>query len=252
MHKVALVTGAAHRIGAHIATSLAERGWHVAIHYHGSSKDALTLAEEIRARGGKADIFPADFANEEEVQALLDTVIRQLGPVTCLINNASVFERDSALDATKESWDFHLNVNLRAPFVLCQNFAKALGGQGEGNIINIIDQRVWNLSPHFTSYTVSKAGLWTLTQTLAQALAPKIRVNAIGPGPTLKNVRQSDVDFEAQYLSIPLKKPTDLVDISNAVLYILGARSMTGQMIALDGGEHLGWAQGDNHTAPNE
>lgn len=249
--KVALVTGAAQRIGAHIAGALAEAGWAVAIHYHGSSDKAEALADKIRAAGGVADIFAADFSREEDVQNLLPAVQNKMGPVSCLINNASVFENDTALTASKQSWDLHMGVNLRAPFVLCQNFAHQHDGV-QGNIINIIDQRVWNLSPHFTSYTVSKAALWTLTQTLALALSPHIRVNAIGPGPTLKNIRQSDADFQAQYEAVPLKKPTDLMDISNAVLYILSAQAMTGQMIALDGGEHLGWAQGDNHTPPNE
>ncbi|MDV7341595.1 SDR family oxidoreductase [Terasakiella sp. A23] len=249
--KVALITGAAQRIGAHIATRLAEAGWAVAIHYHGSSRRAEVLAEDIRSRGGVAEIFGADFLHEKDVEGLIKAVARKMGPVTCLINNASVFENDTALTASKESWDLHMAVNLRAPFVLCQAFAKALDGD-EGCIINMVDQRVWNLNPHFTSYTVSKSALWTLTQTLALAFSPNIRVNGIGPGPTLKNIRQSDEDFKAQYEAVALKKPTDLVDISNAVLYILGANSMTGQMIALDGGEHLGWAQGDNHTPPNE
>lgn len=249
--KVALVTGAAQRIGAHIAGALAEAGWAVAIHYHGSSQKAEALADQIRDAGGIAEIFAADFSCETDVQNLLPAVQKRMGLVSCLINNASVFENDTALEASKESWDLHMGVNLRAPFVLCQNFARQQDHLC-GNIINIIDQRVWNLTPHFTSYTVSKAALWTLTQTLALALSPNIRVNAIGPGPTLKNVRQSEADFQAQYEAVALKKPTDLMDISNAVLYILSAQAMTGQMIALDGGEHLGWAQGDNHTPPNE
>ncbi|WP_028880222.1 SDR family oxidoreductase [Terasakiella pusilla] len=249
--RVALVTGAAQRIGAHIASTLAEAGWAVAIHYHGSSEKAEALADQLRAKGGVAEIFSADFSNEDDVQHLLPAVQARLGLVSCLINNASVFENDTALTASKASWDLHMGVNLRAPFVLCQHFARQKEGV-RGNIINIVDQRVWNLTPHFTSYTLSKAALWTLTQTLALALSPHIRVNAIGPGPTLKNVRQTEADFQAQYEAIPLKKPTDLMDISNAVLYILSAQAMTGQMITLDGGEHLGWAQGDNHTPPRE
>ncbi|NVK19759.1 MAG: SDR family oxidoreductase [Methylocystaceae bacterium] len=248
---VALITGGAQRIGAHIAHALAKAGWQVAIHYHGSSSHAEDLRKDIQAAGGGGELFAADFTTEEDVQGLLGTVSDQMGPVTCLINNASIFENDTALNATKDSWDRHMAVNLRAPFVLSQNFAKALDG-ANGSIINIIDQRVWNLTPHFTSYTVSKSALWTLTQTLALAFSPNIRVNAIGPGPTLKNVRQSEEDFKAQYEAVALKKPTDLVEISNAVLYILSAQAMTGQMIALDGGEHLGWAQGDNHTPPKE
>lgn len=248
---VALITGGAQRIGAHIAKSLAKADWKVAIHYHGSSDHAESLRGVIQDEGGVAEIFAADFMCENDVQALIQAVADKMGAVTCLINNASIFENDTALTASKDSWDRHMAVNLRSPFVLSQNFAKALNGAA-GNIINIIDQRVWNLTPHFTSYTVSKSALWTLTQTLALALSPHIRVNAIGPGPTLKNIRQSEEDFKAQYEAVALKKPTDLVEISNAVLYILSAQAMTGQMIALDGGEHLGWAQGDNHTPPKE
>lgn len=250
--KVALITGAAQRIGAAITRSLADAGWAVAIHYHGSSQHGEKLASEIRAAGGVAEVFAADFVHEADVQNLISHVEKKMGPITCLINNASVFENDTVLSTSLQSWDLHMGVNLRAPFVLSQNFAQSLGGQVKGAIINIIDQRVWNLNPHFTSYTVSKAGLWTLTQTMALALAPNIRVNAIGPGPTLPSIRQSQEDFQMQVETVPLKKQTDLVDISNAVLYILGASSMTGQMIALDGGEHLGWCQGDNKTAPIE
>lgn len=250
--KVALITGAAQRIGAHIARELARQGWFIALHYHGSSDDAARVCDEIEQNGGKAQAFHADFSDEQDVQALLPRVIEQTGRVDALINNASVFENDTALNVTRQSWDLHMEVNLRAPFVLSQNFVQSLAEGQPGCIINLIDQRVWNLTPHFASYTISKAALWSMTQTLAQAFAPDVRVNAIGPGPTLPSSRQSVEDFEQQYLSVPLKKPTDLVEISNAVLYILGAQAMTGQMIALDGGEHLGWAQGDNHTPPNE
>lgn len=250
--KVALITGAAQRIGAQIAHTLADNGWAVAIHYHGSSILAENVVQDIRARAGCAELFPADFSIEEDVQALIARIERKMGKVTCLINNASVFENDTVLNADFKSWSRHMAVNLRAPFVLCQNFAKSLDSEQAGSIINIIDQRVWNLSPHFTSYTVSKAALWTLTQTLALALAPNIRVNAIGPGPTLASKRQTKEAFCAQYNAIPLKKSTDLVEISNTVLYILGASSLTGQMIALDGGEHLGWGQVDNKMVPLE
>jgi len=250
--KVALITGAAHRIGAHIATEMAKQGWAIAVHYHGSSDHAAHLCDQIKKDGGHADYFSADFAIEAEVQQLIGAVVNKMGRIDVLINNASVFENDTALNATRQSWDLHMEVNLRAPFVLSQNFVDALEDGVSGNIINIIDQRVWNLTPHFASYTLSKAALWTMTQTLAQAFAPNVRVNAIGPGPTLASVRQSDEDFEQQFMSVPLKKRTELVDISNTVMYILGAQAMTGQMIALDGGEHMGWAQGDNHTPPKE
>jgi len=250
--KVVLITGAAQRIGAHIAKKMAANGWGVALHYHGSQESAEQTCDEICATGGRAQMFSADFCSEDDVDGLVGAVIAQMGRLDVLINNASVFENDTALNATRQSWDLHMAVNLRAPFVLSQKFVSALADGQTGNIINIIDQRVWNLTPHFASYTISKAGLWTMTQTLAQAFAPNVRVNAIGPGPTLASARQSAEDFSQQYLSVPLKKPTDLVEISNAVMYILGAQAMTGQMIALDGGEHLGWAQGDNHTPPKE
>ena len=154
-----------------------------------------------------------------------------------------MFERDEIDSADRESWDRHMETNLRAPFVLSQAFARQLPPEERGCIINILDQRVWNLTPHFTSYTLSKAGLWTLTQTLAMALAPRIRVNGIGPGPTLKNDRQSEEHFAAQWENVPLKRPTAPEEICQAIRFILDAPALTGQMIALDGGEHLGWAQ---------
>lgn len=252
MTRIALVTGAAQRLGAHIAQTLAQEGWHIALHYRGSQAKAEAVQTAIHAQGGQATLFAADFCQEDQVQDLMGHINEQLGPVTALINNASLFENDTALTASKDSWERHMMVNLRAPFILSQTFAQQCPPDQGGCIINMIDQRVWNLSPHFTSYTVSKAGLWTLTQTLAMALAPTIRVNAIGPGPTLPSSRQDLADFQRQYDAVPLKKPTDLVDISSAVVYMLNAQAMTGQMIALDGGEHLGWAQGDNHTPPRE
>jgi NAD(P)-dependent dehydrogenase (short-subunit alcohol dehydrogenase family) len=154
-----------------------------------------------------------------------------------------VFERDEIDDADRQSWDRHMETNLRAPLVLSQAFARQLPAEERGCIVNIIDQRVWNLTPHFVSYTLSKAGLWTLTQTLALALAPRIRVNGIGPGPTLRNDRQSEEHFAAQWENIPLQRPTGPEEICQGVRFILDAPALTGQMIALDGGEHLGWAQ---------
>ena len=173
-------------------------------------------------------------------------------PLTVLVNNASLFENDTVNDATRESWDKHLDVNLRAPFVLSQMFAEQLPEDQDGNIINLLDQRVWNLTPFFMSYTVSKAGLWTLTQTLAMALAPQIRVNAVGPGPTIRNERQSEEDFARQWGETPLERRVMPQDIADAVRFIINAPSMTGQMIAMDGGQHLGWGQASNRLAPNE
>jgi len=169
-----------------------------------------------------------------------------------LVNNASQFENDTIQSTTRESWDQHMNVNLRAPFVLSQIFAEQVPKGTEGNVVNILDQRVWNLTPFFMTYTLSKTALWTLTQTMAMAMAPKIRVNGIGPGPTLKNERQSEDDFVRQWTEVPLRRRVMPQEIADTLRYILQASSMTGQMIALDGGQHLGWGQTSNITPPTE
>lgn len=238
----ALVTGAGHRIGRAIALDLAGRGWAVAIHYRRSQKAANELAQEIDRAGGRALALDADLAKETEAAALVSRASEALGPLGCLINNAAVFEPDTLATATRDSWDSHMEPNLRAPLVLAQCFARALPADLGGVVINLIDQRVWNLTPYFLSYTLSKAGLWTLTRTLAMALAPRIRVNAIGPGPALPNVRQSSAQFDAQCAATPLGRGTSPAEICAAVQFILAVKSMTGQMIALDGGQHLGWA----------
>ena len=241
--KAVLITGAGKRIGRARALDLAEHGWGVAVHYFTSKTDADDVVAEIRAKGGRAAAIQANLGSEADTMALVPAAAERLGPLTALINNASVFERDEIGTADRESWDRHMETNLRAPFVLAQAFARQLPEDAHGSIVNILDQRVWNLTPHFMSYTLSKAGLWTLTQTLAMALAPRIRVNGIGPGPTLRNDRQSEVHFAAQWENVPLKRATSPREICDAVRFILDAPAMTGQMIALDGGEHLGWAQ---------
>ncbi|MBL6957593.1 MAG: SDR family oxidoreductase [Rhodospirillales bacterium] len=241
--KIALITGAARRIGAAIAANLAENGWAVAVHYNTSEEDARALVESITADGGKAAAVQADLTDEAATTALIGQAADQLGPITCLVNNASIFDRDTPETATRESWDAHMQVNLRAPFVLTQAFNAQLQEGIEGSVVNIIDQRVWNLTPHFTSYTVSKSALWSLTRTLAQALAPRIRVNAIGPGPVLPSPRQTDEQFVQQWSSLPLRRSVMPEEICDAVRFVITAPSMTGQMIALDGGQHLGWAQ---------
>ena len=241
--KTALITGAAKRIGRHLALSLAERGWDIAVHYNSSEADAAEVADEIRKCGRNAAILRADLSRENEVAGLIARAADALGPLTCLVNNASVFEYDSIDSATRSGWDTHLETNLRAPFVLTQEFAKALPADAGGVVVNLIDQRVWNLTPHFVTYTISKAALWTLTQTLALALAPRIRVNAIGPGPTLANTRQTPEQFARQCAAMPLRHGASPQDIADALHYILDAKSMTGQMIALDGGQHLAWCQ---------
>jgi NAD(P)-dependent dehydrogenase (short-subunit alcohol dehydrogenase family) len=236
----ALVTGAGKRIGRAVSMALAKNGWDVAVHYNQSADEALSLKAEIEAQGAEAVIVQADLLLEDETSSLVERAAEAMKrPLTALINNASTFEHDDIKTATRASWDLHMGANLRAPFVLTQAFAAQC--PDKGNIINIIDERVWNLTPSFVTYTLSKAGLWTLTQTMALALAPGIRVNAIGPGPTLASSRQTAEQFAAQCDPLPLGHGADPDDISNAVLYILSARAMTGQMIALDGGQHLAW-----------
>jgi NAD(P)-dependent dehydrogenase (short-subunit alcohol dehydrogenase family) len=241
--KAALVTGGAQRVGRALALALARDGFAVAVHYRDSREAAEDLVGQIRAKGGTAVALAADLADEGAATALLPLAEREIGPVGCLVNNAAVFVNDTAETATRESWDLHLAINLRAPFVLIQNFAARLPAHLGGVVINLLDQRVWSLTPYFVSYTVAKAGLWTLTQTMALALAPRIRVNAIGPGPTLPSPRQTPEQFVRQCEVMPLRRGTSPQEIAAAMRFILSAPAMTGQMVALDGGQHLGWAQ---------
>jgi NAD(P)-dependent dehydrogenase (short-subunit alcohol dehydrogenase family) len=250
--KIALVTGGAKRIGKSIALRLAENGWSVAIHYRKSAAKAEAVAAEVRLRGGRAMTLMADLGNEAEVVQMIPRVTATLGPLTLLVNNASVFEMDKADSVTRESWDKHIEANLRAPFVLSQAFARQLPEGEQGNIINLLDQRVWKLTPYFISYTIAKMGLWTLTRTLALSYAPRIRVNGIGPGPTLPSPRQTEEQFAQQAAAMPLGHGATPQEIARGILYILSAPSMTGQMIALDGGEHLGWQQPGKGFQPRE
>jgi NAD(P)-dependent dehydrogenase (short-subunit alcohol dehydrogenase family) len=237
--RTVLITGAARRIGRAIALDLAEAGFAVAIHYRNSGTEAEALAQHIRDRGGRARTFQADLADRQALDALVATIGRELGPLTTLINNASEFLPDSIGHLDEKTWDLHLCINLKAPVFLSEAMARQLPEGADGNIINIIDQRVWNLTPEFFSYTISKAGLWTATRTLAQALAPRIRVNAIGPGPVLKSIHQTDDDFDKEKQSTLLKRGPSAQEIATAVRFILATPSLTGQMIALDGGQHL-------------
>lgn len=248
----ALVTGAARRVGRAIARDLARAGWAVAVHYHSSRQDAEETVRSIAEAGGRAQAFPADLRDEAAVRGLIADAARALGRVTLLVNNASVFENDTALAADRAVWDANLEVNLRAPFVLSQELVRQLGAGGAGSIVNILDQRVLNLTPYFTSYTVSKAALWTLTQTLALAFAPHVRVNAIGPGPVLPSPRQTEAQFKRQYELLPLARAVDPGEICRAVRFILESPSMTGQIILLDAGQHLGWAQPAPNAKPEE
>lgn len=240
----ALVTGGAKRLGRAMALALAEAGFDLAIHYAASEAEAAATVAEIQFLGRRAVALRGDLAQEADVQRLLPEATAAIGPIGVLVNNASTFERDEWHDATRDSWDQHMEPNLRAPFVLTQAFAHALPAEAEGIVVNMLDQRVWSLTPHFVSYTVSKAALWTLTQSLALALAPRIRVNAIGPGPALPSPRQSAEQFAHQARSVPLRHATSPAEVARALLAILALPSMTGQMIALDGGQHLQWSPG--------
>lgn len=241
----ALVTGAAKRIGRAIALDLARCGWRVAVHYNTSEQEADETAGQIRANGGSAVALQADLEDMAAVRALLPACAESLSPPQCLINNASLFEQDDIATLSDESFYRHLRVNLRAPVFLAQAFAAGLPAGTDGVIINILDQRVWKLTPDFFSYTISKSALWDATRTLAQGLAPDIRVNAIGPGPALANARQTKRAFERQRKATILQRGPELKEICAAVRFILDAPSMTGQMIALDGGQHLSWRTPD-------
>lgn len=243
--KTALVTGAAKRLGRAIALDLARHGWNVAIHYHNSEKEARATEADAKSAGVKVALFKADLSREEETAALIAVAAKELGPLTALVNNASIFENDQWYSADRASWDKHMEINLRAPFVLSQEFARQVPRGEGGTIVNIIDQRMLKPTPQFMSYSLSKAGLHWLNTTLAQALAPRVRVNAVGPGPTMKNERQSPADFEQQRKATLLGDGADPADICGAVRYLLEARAVTGQMIAVDGGQHLAWQTPD-------
>ena len=251
----ALVTGAGKRLGRAMAIKLAERGYDVAVHFSSSKREAEDTVAEIRAMGRQAVALRADLLIENEIQALLPDASHALGgAITCLVNNASIFEFDTATTVSRDSWDRHMGSNLRAPFVLIQNMAaqgleNSLDTNGEplaaGLVVNMIDQRVRKLTPEFFSYTLAKSALWTLTQTAAQALAPQLRINAIGPGPTLVGPRQSTDDFQRQRASTILQRGANAKDVTAALSYLLDAVAVTGQMICVDGGQHLGWQTPD-------
>lgn len=243
--RVALVTGAGKRIGREIALLLAARGYAMALHCNGSEREASDVAAEIEARGGSAMVFKADLADENELETLTGRVTKALGPPECLVNNAALFVFDEALSFDVETWKRHHAVNLLAPVVLARDMAKSLPAGATGSVINIVDQRVMRPVPAFFSYGVAKAGLWAATQMLAQALAPRIRVNAIGPGPVLANAHQAAVDFAAQQRALPLERGASPADIAAAVGFILDQLAMTGQLLLLDGGQHLSWRTPD-------
>ncbi|SDI62837.1 SDR family oxidoreductase [Lutimaribacter saemankumensis] len=251
----ALVTGAGKRLGRAMAIYLAGRGYDVAVHYASSAQDADEVVKTIRDMGRNAVALQADLLDEGATQALLPAAAEALGgPVTCLVNNASIFEYDTIETATRESWDRHLESNLRAPFVLTQAMARDIPDPlrdemgepvAQGLVVNMIDQRVRKLTPEFMTYTIAKMGLWAFTQTAAQALAPRIRVNAIGPGPTLQGGRQSDSHFARQRAATVLNRGANPADITGALGFFLDSPGVTGQLICVDGGQHLAWQTPD-------
>ncbi|MEP6065399.1 MAG: SDR family oxidoreductase [Paracoccaceae bacterium] len=251
----ALVTGAGHRLGQAMAISLAERGFDVAVHYSSSDKGALETVAKIESLGRKAIALQADLLDEDQSQALLPRARDGLGgDIKCLVNNASIFEYDTIETATRGHWDKHMESNLRAPFVLTQAMAAQglepdIDENGEpmasGLIVNMCDQRVRKLTPEFMTYTIAKMGLWALTQTSARALTPAIRVNAIGPGPTLQGGRQSAEHFAKQRAATVLQRGSNAQDIVGALRYFLDSPAITGQILCVDGGQHLAWETPD-------
>jgi NAD(P)-dependent dehydrogenase (short-subunit alcohol dehydrogenase family) len=244
MSGAVLVTGGAKRIGRAIVLTLAGAGHDVAIHCRSSKDAAEALAGEVRARGRRAVVVTADLSQEDQVRRLVPEASAALGPLTGLVNNASAFEDDRVGDLSRALWDTHMETNLRAPVVL----AEALAGQvpdGGGWIVNLLDQRVKKPDPRFFSYALSRAGLWWATRTLAQALAPNVRVNGVGPGPTLASVHQSEADFQAEVDGTPLRRANRPEEIADAVLWLARAPGVTGQMIAVDAGQHLAWRTPD-------
>ena len=240
-----LVTGAARRVGKAMALDLAAHGYQIAIHANRSGAEAEAVAGFIRDAGGVAEVFLADLSDGKAVRELYGQVTKRLRAPDIIVNNASVFEDDDVRDFDDELFDKHFAIHLKAPAILADAMASNLMEDREGLIVNIIDQRVWKLTPRFFSYTLSKSALWTATQTMAQALAPRIRVNAIGPGPTLANERQDPDDFARQAAAVPLGHGPELAEFGATIRYLHAARSVTGQMIALDGGQHLAWETPD-------
>jgi NAD(P)-dependent dehydrogenase (short-subunit alcohol dehydrogenase family) len=251
----ALITGGARRLGRAMVEDLAKAGWAVAIHCNGSLAEANALADQVRAAGGRAAVVQADLMEDAAVEALVDSAVRALDtPLSLLINNASIFEHDRMGAMTRRSWDRAFQTNLRAPMVLTQAFAEqAPQAEFDANglpraracVVNMIDQRVLKPTPEFMSYGVAKAGLWAFTRMAAQGLGPHVRVNAIGPGPTLQGVRQSQAHFDAQRAATILERGAGPEDILAGLRYILSADGFTGQMLALDGGQHLAWRTND-------
>jgi NAD(P)-dependent dehydrogenase (short-subunit alcohol dehydrogenase family) len=239
----ALITGGAKRIGRALAVAAAAAGYDVAIHVRSPDDEAEAAAGEVRSHGRRAVIVACDLRQEAAVVALVGQAETELGPVTLLVNSAAVFEDDAFAGMNRASWDLHLETNLRAPLVLAQAFARRLPADRDGLIVNILDQRVLNPQPHFFSYSLSKSALWDATRMLAQALAPRIRVNGIGPGPSLASIHQDAADFAAEVEATLLRRAASPAEIAAALRYLIYAPSVTGQMIAVDAGQHLSGAK---------
>ena len=238
-NKNLLITGAATRVGKAIALHFAERGWNIALHYFRSSSKAIKLKKIIEQNLVKVVLIKADLKNPKQIEKIMPLARKKLGTIDCLINNAALFEKDDIANFTTKSWNDHLNINLLAPTILTKQFAKQASKKTVSNIINIIDQRIFNLTPFFMSYTISKSGLQTLTKTMAMRLGPNIKVNAIAPGPTIKSKRQTDKHFRNQVRSTLLKKSVNVEDICDAVEFLISNNSITGQIIAVDSGQNL-------------
>ena len=238
-NKNLLITGAATRVGKAMALHFAEKGWNIALHYFRSSSKAKELKKIIEQNWVKVTLIKADLKNPKQVEKIVPLAKKKLGAIDCLINNAALFEKDDIANFTTKSWNDHFNINLLAPTILTKQFAKQASKKTVSNIINIIDQRIFNLTPFFMSYTISKSGLQTLTKTMAMRLGPNIKVNAIAPGPTIKSKRQTDRHFRNQVKSTLLKKSVRLEDICNTVEFLINNNSITGQIVAVDSGQNL-------------
>ena len=238
-NKNVLITGAATRVGRAIAIHFAEKGWNVALHYFRSSSKAKELKKIIEQKFVKVALIKADLKNPKQTEKIFLLAKKKLGNIDCLVNNAALFEKDDILNFTVKSWNEHLNINLLAPTILTKQFAKQASKKTFSNIINIIDQRIFNLTPYFMSYTISKTGLQTLTKTMAMRLGPNIKVNGIAPGPTIKSKRQTNTHFKNQIKSTLLKKTVRLQDICDTVDFLINNDSITGQIIAVDSGQNL-------------
>ena len=240
-NKNLLITGAATRVGKAIALHFAERGWNIALHYFRSSTKAKELKKIIEQHWVKVALIKADLKNPKQTEKIIPLAKKNLGAINCLVNNAALFEKDDITNFTNKSWNDHLNINLLAPTILTKQFAKQAPKKTVSNIINIIDQRIFNLTPFFMSYTISKTGLQTLTKTLAMRLGPNIKVNGIAPGPVIKSKRQTDRHFKNQVKSTLLRKSVKLEDICQTIEFLINNNSVTGQIIAVDSGQNLSW-----------